>query len=170
MSDSLRPHGLQPTRLLHPWDFPGKSTAVGCHCLLYLFLRCYELCSLYERLSNMINKQFKRVDHTWFNQEVTKLSHSVIHIPSQVSTASPVSHAVKAGARSATGPPSRAQLFLGPASEAHNHIFLFAPVLVHAHQVQRQETGPAQVGNRVFHPQREYGEWWESNHEQVSKT
>ena len=25
----------QPTRLLHPWDFPGKSTEVGCHCLLY---------------------------------------------------------------------------------------------------------------------------------------
>ena len=22
-----------PTRLLHPWDFPGKSTGVGCHCL-----------------------------------------------------------------------------------------------------------------------------------------
>ena len=34
MSDSSRPHGLQPTRLLHPWDFPGKSTGVGCHCLL----------------------------------------------------------------------------------------------------------------------------------------
>ena len=29
-----RPHGLQPTRLLHPWDFPGKSTGVGCHFLL----------------------------------------------------------------------------------------------------------------------------------------
>ena len=29
-----RPYGLQPTRLLHPWDFPGKSTGVGCHCLL----------------------------------------------------------------------------------------------------------------------------------------
>ena len=27
-------HGLQPTRLLSPWDFPGKSTGVGCHCLL----------------------------------------------------------------------------------------------------------------------------------------
>ena len=26
--------GLQPTRLLWPWDFPGKSTGVGCHCLL----------------------------------------------------------------------------------------------------------------------------------------
>ena len=24
----------QPTRLLHPWDFPGKNTGVGCHCLL----------------------------------------------------------------------------------------------------------------------------------------
>ena len=36
MSDSLRPQGLQPTRLLHPWDFPGKSTGVGCHCLLRL--------------------------------------------------------------------------------------------------------------------------------------
>ena len=34
MSDSARPHGLQPTRLLRPWDFPGKSTGVGCHCLL----------------------------------------------------------------------------------------------------------------------------------------
>ena len=32
VSDSSRPHGLQPTRLLHPWDFPGKSTGVGCHC------------------------------------------------------------------------------------------------------------------------------------------
>ena len=37
MSDSQRPHGLQPTRLLHPWDFPGKSTGVGCHCLLWMW-------------------------------------------------------------------------------------------------------------------------------------
>ena len=34
-SDSLRPHGLQPISLLHPWDFPGKSTGVGCHGLLW---------------------------------------------------------------------------------------------------------------------------------------
>ena len=26
-------HGPQPTRLLPPWDLPGKSTAAGCHCL-----------------------------------------------------------------------------------------------------------------------------------------
>ena len=35
VSDSLRPHRRQPTRLLRPWDFPGKSTGVGCHCLLW---------------------------------------------------------------------------------------------------------------------------------------
>ena len=34
VSDSLRPHGLQPTTLLHPWDFRGKSTGVDCHFLL----------------------------------------------------------------------------------------------------------------------------------------
>ena len=34
VSDPQRAHGLQPSRLLHPWDFPGRSTGVGCHCLL----------------------------------------------------------------------------------------------------------------------------------------
>ena len=34
VSNSLRPHGLQPTRLLCPWNFPGKNTGVGCHFLL----------------------------------------------------------------------------------------------------------------------------------------
>ena len=30
----LCPYGLQPTRLLCPWDSPGKNTGVGCHFLL----------------------------------------------------------------------------------------------------------------------------------------
>ena len=34
VSDSSRPQGLQPTKLLHSWDFSGRSTGVGCHCLL----------------------------------------------------------------------------------------------------------------------------------------
>ena len=33
MSDSVRPHRWQPTRLPHPWDSPGKNTGVGCHFL-----------------------------------------------------------------------------------------------------------------------------------------
>ena len=35
--DPQRPHGLQPSRLLRPWDFPGKSTGVECHCLLQIY-------------------------------------------------------------------------------------------------------------------------------------
>ena len=34
LCDSLLPHGLQPTRLLCAWNFPGKNTGVGCHFLL----------------------------------------------------------------------------------------------------------------------------------------
>jgi len=34
VSDSVRPHRQQPTRLSHPWDSPGKNTGVGCHFLL----------------------------------------------------------------------------------------------------------------------------------------
>ena len=34
MSNSLQPYGLQPTRLLCPWDSPGKNTGVSCHSLL----------------------------------------------------------------------------------------------------------------------------------------
>ena len=34
MSNSVRPHRRQLTRLPHPWDSPGKNTGVGCHFLL----------------------------------------------------------------------------------------------------------------------------------------
>ena len=33
MSDSVQPHGLQPARILYPWDSPTKNTGVGCHAL-----------------------------------------------------------------------------------------------------------------------------------------
>ena len=39
---TLRPHGLPPTRFLLAWDFPGKSTGVGCHCLLqHIYIHVY---------------------------------------------------------------------------------------------------------------------------------
>ena len=34
VSDSVRPHRRQPTRLSRPWDSPGKNTGVGFHFLL----------------------------------------------------------------------------------------------------------------------------------------
>ena len=42
MSNSMRPHRRQPTRLLHPQDSPGKNIGVGCHFLL----RCMKVKSL----------------------------------------------------------------------------------------------------------------------------
>ena len=51
VSDSQRPHGLQPTSLLHPWDFPSKSTwgFHKCQSLSYtknsLAFPLYSLCS-----------------------------------------------------------------------------------------------------------------------------
>ena len=34
MTDSVQPHGQQPTRLPSPWDSPGKNTGLGYHFLL----------------------------------------------------------------------------------------------------------------------------------------
>ena len=48
VSNSLRPHGLQPTRLLLPWDFPGKSTGVGCH-HLGVHKTQFETCCYYKQ-------------------------------------------------------------------------------------------------------------------------
>ena len=43
MSDSLQPYGLYPTRLLCPWDSPGKNTGVGCYFLFQACLQVYFL-------------------------------------------------------------------------------------------------------------------------------
>ena len=39
MSNSVRPHRRQPTRLPRPWDSPGKNAGVGCH----FFLQCMKV-------------------------------------------------------------------------------------------------------------------------------
>ena len=39
MSNSVQPQGLKPTRLLCPWNSPGKNTGVGCH----FFLQCVKV-------------------------------------------------------------------------------------------------------------------------------
>ena len=47
MSDSVRLHSRQPTRLPRPWDSPGKNTGVGCHFLL----QCMKVKSKVKSLS-----------------------------------------------------------------------------------------------------------------------
>ena len=49
MSDSVWPHRWQPTRLLRPWDSPGKTTGVGCHFLL----QCTKVKSKVKSLSRV---------------------------------------------------------------------------------------------------------------------
>ena len=63
--DSSRPHGLQPTRLLYPWDFPGKSTGVGCHCLLRE--RSYNKSKRFTKVSGMHTYLWKlpNEDRNW---------------------------------------------------------------------------------------------------------
>ena len=46
MSDPQWPHELQPTRLLRPRDFPGKSTGVGCHIYIYIYTHTHK-CNIY---------------------------------------------------------------------------------------------------------------------------
>ena len=43
LCDPMRPHGLQPSRFLYPWNFPGKNTGVGCHFLLLGIFLAQEL-------------------------------------------------------------------------------------------------------------------------------
>ena len=70
VSDSLRPHGLWPARLLCPWDSPGKNTGVDCHSMLQRIfptqgsnpglLHCWQI--LY-RLSYRIFSSISGFDH-----------------------------------------------------------------------------------------------------------
>ena len=62
MSNPYRPQGLQPSRLLCPWDFPDKSTGVGCHCLLL----CYTIgpCYLYVLYIVLVRRRQQLRWHT----------------------------------------------------------------------------------------------------------
>ena len=52
VSDSVRPHRRQPTRLTHPWDSPGKNTGVACHFLLQYMQVKSEVAQSCPTLSN----------------------------------------------------------------------------------------------------------------------
>ena len=74
VSDSSWPHGLQPIRLLRPWDLPGKSTGVGCHRLLCMHIwaslnnsritAVSQLCPLGQPQVERINKP---IYYYWLN-------------------------------------------------------------------------------------------------------
>ena len=78
MSDSSRPRELQLTRLLRPWDFPGKSTGVGCHCLLQ-----YQPLSFYNYFAMLTLVCICPFLHqsTLFLWSISKLQTSVNSLP-----------------------------------------------------------------------------------------
>ena len=70
VSDPQWPHGLQPSRLLCPWDFPGKSPGVGCHCLLrqnLLELTPKKRCPFHHRGLECKSRESR---DTWSNRQI----------------------------------------------------------------------------------------------------
>src|SRR5574340_697992 len=53
VSDSVRPHRRQPSRLLCPWDSPGKNTGVGCYFLLQGIFQGSNLCLLHWQTDSL---------------------------------------------------------------------------------------------------------------------
>ena len=67
LSDSVRPHRWQPTRLPHPWDSPGKNTGVGCHFLL----QCVKVKSLSRVRPSVTPTMGSQKTQTWLNNSTT---------------------------------------------------------------------------------------------------
>ena len=83
MSNPQQSHGLQPTRLLCPYDFPGKSTGVGCHCLLYNEILLLLLLSCFSRVRLCATPQTAahQAPHPW--DSPGKNTGVVCHFPLQ---------------------------------------------------------------------------------------
>ena len=94
MSNSSWPHGPQPTRLLCPWDFPGKSTGVGCHHLQPRFNSWVrKVCWKRERLPTAVflgfsgdsaGKESPAMQETWVRSWVGKIPWRRERLPTPV--------------------------------------------------------------------------------------
>ena len=82
VSDSSRPHGPQPTRLLRPWDFPGKSTGVGCHCLLRFYILVQGKSYRHHLLFNLI--LFLMLLNNFFGLNLCWWNHKLLYGQSHV--------------------------------------------------------------------------------------
>ena len=68
--DSQGSHGLQPTRLLRPWDFPGESTGVGFHCTSPTELQAHPLQDDCIITNYIHNGPLSKEDHILRHQRV----------------------------------------------------------------------------------------------------
>ena len=78
-SDSLRPYGLQPTRLLCPWDSPGKNTRVDCYSLLHGIiptqglnqglLHCRQILNCLSHQTQIMLRAFQVTENNYLNSQ-----------------------------------------------------------------------------------------------------
>ena len=94
MSDSSNPHGLQPTRLLCPWDSPGKNTGVDCHFLLQgIFLTQGSSPGLLRRRQILYQLSYERNrTREWIHACVAKFLHCS---PEVITTWATTQHKIK---------------------------------------------------------------------------
>ena len=82
VSNSRRPHELQPTRLLRPWEFPAKSTGVGCRCLLWWLLVAVFKAKHFHRSSQTVASWFLRnISQCWVLLTSRKRTFTSNHNP-----------------------------------------------------------------------------------------
>ena len=82
VSNSLRPHGLKPTRLLCPWNFPGKNTGVICHLLLQEIFPTQgsKPCLLCLLLWQADSLPLHHLRSLYFNKKINEALASAAHI------------------------------------------------------------------------------------------
>ena len=92
MSNSVRPHRQQLTRLLCPWDSPGKNTGVGCHFLLQIRRRYFDLINIHNKLLKWgptLGKQASGAQDEHVRSSSPDINQSKIPLPKKPSLRSP---------------------------------------------------------------------------------
>ena len=80
----MRPHRWQPTRLLRPWDSPGKNTGVGCHFLLQCLRIILSMSTTLAVQKNRISNSFKaKQTIIYCNGLFQKKSKTKIYLPEE---------------------------------------------------------------------------------------
>ena len=116
VSYSLRPHGLQPARLLCSWDFPGKNTGVGCHVLLQgipptgsrTSVSCFQFSSVTQLCPTLFDPMNRSTPGLPVHHQLPEFTRTHIH---WVSDAIQPSHPLSSPSPPAPNPSQHQRLF-----------------------------------------------------------
>ena len=109
VSDFSRSHGLQPTRLLHPWDFPGKSTGMGCHSLVHIrSISSVQFSSVAQSCPTLCNPMNRSTPGLPVHHQLPEFTETHVH---RVSDAIQPSHLLLSPSPPAPNPSQHQSLF-----------------------------------------------------------